>query len=183
VSDTALSGGPNRSTGVMRLHPPTDRLGMTISCTAPTVGALASARVHPSWWSRLIDWIVEARSHRVICVVLGIWLLNAFDLTFTILSHEQGLLHEQNPLARHMLQNGTPSIMLYKIGLVLIGTYPLLKFRKARITEMAALLVFLSYATLAVRWSTCYELYCAAFPDNTNIAVVTDDGEASASQP
>ncbi len=46
-----------------------------------------------------MHWVAEARSHRVICLVLGIWLLNGFDLAFTILSHEQGVLHEENPVA------------------------------------------------------------------------------------
>ena len=153
---------------------------MTVSHTAPALSALGRNHEGNTWWSRLIDWVVEARSHRVICIVAGIWILNAFDLTFTILSHEQGVLQEQNPLARHMLQNGTSSIILYKIGLVLIGTYPLLKFRRARITEMASLLVFLAYATLAVRWSTCYELYAAAIPNGTNAVLITDVGHPSA---
>lgn len=109
--------------------------------------------------ARVIEWIVEARSHRVICLVLGIWLLNGFDLAFTIISHDQGMLHEENPLARHMLAFGTASIILYKIGLVLIGSYPLLRFRAARITELGSFAILLAYALLAVHWSECYDLY------------------------
>jgi len=90
---------------------------------------------------------------------MGIWMLNAFDLAFTILSHEQGFLHEENPLARIMLSHGIASIILFKLGLVLIGSYPLLRFRKARIAELAACLVFAAYVLLAIRWSMCYELY------------------------
>jgi hypothetical protein len=125
---------------------------------------------HRGWMSRLVDWVVEARSHRVICLVLGLWLLNGFDLAFTVLSHQQGLLHEENPLARHMLSNGTTSIVLFKIGLVLIGSYPLLRFRVARITEMASLLVLAAYVVLAVRWSTYYELYTLACPHDIDFA-------------
>jgi len=109
--------------------------------------------------SRVIEWMVEARSHRVICLVLGIWLLNGFDLAFTILSHDQGMLHEENPLARHMLAYGTLSIILYKTGMVLIGSYPLLRFRAARITELGSFVILLAYAFLAVHWSECYDLY------------------------
>ena len=111
------------------------------------------------WMERFFDWVADARAHRVICLVLGIWLFNAFDLVFTIFAHEQGMLHEENPLARHMLQCGIASVVLYKTGLVLIGSYPLLRFRTARITELGAYVILIAYAFLAVRWSTCYELY------------------------
>jgi len=120
--------------------------------------------------ARVIEWIVEARSHRVICLVLGIWLLNGFDLAFTILSHEQGMLHEENPLARHMLAYGTLSIILYKIGMVLIGSYPLLRFRAARITELGSFVILLAYAFLAVHWSECYDLYSFTASHNIEMA-------------
>lgn len=120
--------------------------------------------------ARVIEWIVEARSHRVICLVLGIWLLNGFDLAFTILSNEQGMLHEENPLARHMLAYGTASIILFKTGLVLIGSYPLLRFRTARITELGSFVILLSYACLSVHWSECYDLYSFTASHNIEMA-------------
>jgi len=115
------------------------------------------------WWHYGLAWLAAARSHRVVCLIAGIWLINAFDLVFTILSHQQGMLVEQNPVAREMLVRGIPSLVLYKIGLVFIGTYPILKFRTTRISEWGALIVLIAYATLAVRWSDCYDAYCAAF--------------------
>ncbi len=142
-------------------------------------GLVIRGEVGGDWWLRLITWVAEARSHRVICVVCGIWLLNAFDLAFTLLSHEQGMLDEQNPLARQMLQNGIASIALYKVALVIIGTYPLLKFRTTRIAEMASLVVLLAYASLAIRWSVCYELYVAAFSGSMNVADLDLAGTAT----
>lgn len=115
------------------------------------------------WWDRALRWLVDARSHRVVCLIAGVWLINAFDLVFTVLSHQQGMLVEQNPVARQMLTYGVPSLVLYKIGLVFIGSYPLLKFRAARISEWGALIVLIVYAALAVRWSDCYHAYSAAF--------------------
>ena len=122
--------------------------------------------------ARLIHWVAEARSHRVICLVLGIWLLNGFDLTFTILSHEQGVLLEENPLARHMLQYGTTSIVLYKIGMVLIGSYPLLRFRRARITELGTYVILAAYTLLALHWATCFELYATTMTETANFAEI-----------
>ena len=108
---------------------------------------------------RWLEWIVEARSHRVILLVLGIWLLNGFDLAFTVIAHQQGMLHEENPLARHMLKHGTPSVILFKIGLVLIGSYPLLRFRAARISELGAFTILFAYVLLAVHWAQVVDLY------------------------
>ena len=134
-----------------------------------TTSAHATSVGRP-WWSRWIDWIVEARSHRVICLVIGIWILNGFDLAFTVLSHNLGMLSEENPIARVMLGYGTPSIVLFKIGLVLIGSYPLLRFRTARITEMGAFVILVAYAALGVHWKECYDLYAFTAMHNFELA-------------
>ena len=114
-------------------------------------------------WAKHTGLVVEGRSRRVICLVAGIWLFNAFDLALTIIAHQQGLLQEENPLARELLRHGAVPLILYKTGLVLIGSYPLLKFRAARITELGTLVVLLIYALLAARWSSCYDVYHATF--------------------
>lgn len=144
--------------------------GVAWSQTTLLPNLVAGTDTQRPWSARLLQWAVEARSHRVICLVLGTWMLNGFDLVFTILSHEQGLLHEANPLARQLLSYGTPSIILFKVGLVLIGSYPLLRYRTARVTEMAAFLILAAYVVLAIRWSICYELYAATPPDGINLA-------------
>lgn len=143
---------------------------MTSLPTTPLADSGQLARGDRPWLSRVIQWAVEARSHRVICVLIGIWLLNAFDLMFTLLSNEQGVLHEENPLARHVLQNGFVSVILFKIGLVLIGSYPLIRFRRARVTELGTYLIFAAYAVLAFRWSTYYHLCSAAAVGGTDFA-------------
>lgn len=125
----------------------------------PTVDAATFAPDGRGPFTRALDWLADSRAHRVLCIVAGIWILNAFDLILTIFAHELGVLHEENPIAQEFLQGGTLSIMLFKIGLVLLGSYPLLRFRSARIAELGALVVMIVYAFLAIRWSTCYELY------------------------
>ena len=123
-----------------------------------------------TWMSRLGDWLSEARSHRVICLILGIWLLNSFDLIFTVLAYQHGLLHEENPVARHMLQYGTPSVVLFKIGLVLIGSYPLLRFRRTRVAELGAITILMAYAMLSFHWSICFEQYTITVSQSVNFA-------------
>lgn len=128
--------------------------------------------VHPpsTPTGRFAQWFIESRAHRVICIVVGIWLLNAFDLSLTIMSNEHGMLDEQNPLARAFLRSGPLSLMLYKLGLVLIGSYPLLRFRETRIADLGAVVVFVTYAILAIRWSQCLDLYSHTFLNSANYA-------------
>jgi len=143
------------------------------SCESTSLAEPAGSLGRPrTWWEQCLHWAVEARSHRVILLVAAIWMLNAFDLTLTVLSHQQGVLDEQNPVARHMLQYGVLSVALYKVGLVLIGTYPLLRFRTARITELGTLVIVIAYATLAVRWSRCYDFYTLAHTCDVNVAEI-----------
>lgn len=148
----------------------TDTDSMNWYPTPELSNAAGSLTTHPAWALRFLHWVAEARAHRVICLVLGIWLLNGFDLAFTVISHQHGMLHEENPLARHMLQYGTASIVLYKTGLVMIGSYPLLRFRKARIAELGSFVILAAYAFLALRWSTCVELYTFTATSADNFA-------------
>ncbi len=142
--------------------------------TTPLSDAMAQPGANRTWLSDLLRWIAEARSHRVICLVLGIWVFNGFDLAFTIISHQQGMLHEENPLARHMLQYGTTSIVLYKIGLVLIGSYPFLRFRRARISELGAYTILIAYAFLAIHWSMCVDWYTITLVNDINLAGIAN---------
>ena len=154
----------------MSTLPATDTKYVSWCQTSPSVPAIELRNRRAHWWTRFIQWVVGARSHRVLCIVFGIWLINAFDLTFTILSHENGMLDEKNPVARQVLQQGTLSVALFKIGLVLIGSYPLLRFRRARITELGAIVVFVAYAALAFHWFDCIELYSMTISNPVNFA-------------
>ncbi len=140
-----------------------------------SAGVPARSEIVADWWCRCVAWVVKAHAHRVVCLVLGIWLISGFDLILTILSHEQGVLVEQNPFARHMLERGVLSLILFKTGMVCIGSYPLLKFRTVRIAECGAMVILLSYATLAVRWSDCYEAYSVALSANPHFVELTSE--------
>lgn len=160
---------------------PADTNGVNESQTSLATDAAGLSVSRESWSVRFASWVAAARAHRVICLVLGIWLLNGFDLAFTLLSHRHGLLQEQNPIARLILGtnrvgwlDGTSSIVLFKIALVLIGSYPLLRFRRLRLAELAAYLVLAVYVFLAVRWSTCFDLYAAALPGDIGLAGLED---------
>lgn len=122
-------------------------------------GLLSAERRHQTWLRSISLWLAQSRSHRIVCIVVALLLLNVFDLLFTLLAYEQGMLEEQNPLARLLLPHGILSLSLFKIGMVLIGIYPLLKFRNHRIVEMSAFIGLLIYITVAFHWNDCYHLY------------------------
>lgn len=108
---------------------------------------------------QLEELIAGSRSHRVICLVAGIWLFNAFDLILTLLAHKQGMLLEVNPVAYQVLLWGAVPIVIYKTTLVLGGSVGLLWFRSRRAAELAAIVVLAAYVLVAVRWHLCYELH------------------------
>ncbi len=108
---------------------------------------------------RLSDWVVASRSHRVLCVVGGLCLINVFDLILTLLSHSQGLLSESNPIARHILPMGPQVVAMFKLALVGGACAVLVHFRRMALSEFTSLLMFLVYAGVAIRWKLCYELY------------------------
>jgi len=103
--------------------------------------------------------LAAGRAHRVICFIACIWVLNGFDLALTALAHRHGLLLEQNPVAHHLLEQGLPLLALYKLGLVALGSYPLVRFRRTGVSEAGAAVVLLLYAFVAVRWSACLDMY------------------------
>ncbi len=89
----------------------------------------------------------------------GLWLINGFDLVLTLLAHEQGILDEQNPIARHLLPMGMPFLVAFKLGLVVTGSIIFIRYRQHRLSEMTAALLLIIYAGVAVRWHLCYQLY------------------------
>jgi len=140
---------------------------------APTAALPDMIEAPPRRRPTFQSWIRRAacaRPRRVICLVAGIWLLNGFDLVLTVLAHQQGVLYEGNPIANYLLAFGVTALVLYKIGLVLIGSYPLLRYRTARVTELGTIVILVSYAFLAVHWSECYKLYTLS--SNADVRVV-----------
>lgn len=124
-------------------------------------GELRGKAVSPAtdYVRRMLARVVAARPHRVLCMIAGVWLLNAFDLVFTVLAHQQGFLVEVNPVACCLLEWGAAWIIAYKIILVAAGSYPMVCFRTAPVAEFGAFVVFVCYFVLAAWWSECYKLY------------------------
>ncbi len=121
--------------------------------------------------------IAAGRGRRVLYLIVGIWILNAFDLLMTIRAHADGVLDEANPIAQAVLPHGTAAMVIFKLGLVALATYSLIRFRRHRCTEVASALVLVAYLGVACQWQLCYDMY---FLVNTNKVAVADFGKIDA---
>ncbi len=109
-----------------------------------------------------VDWLIHSRSQRVAWMLVGLLLINAFDVVLTLSAHTQGLLDEMNPIARAIMGRNPYAILPYKLALVLYPSMVLYTYRDRLVSEVAAAGVLLVYVFVALRWRVCYELYTMA---------------------
>ncbi|GJM25343.1 MAG: hypothetical protein DHS20C16_17580 [Phycisphaerae bacterium] len=130
-----------------------------LSGIAPAVDASA-ARIKRS---------LSARGRRVALFVIAICVINLFDLVLTIRAHRDGVLHEENPIARSILEIGPMALLVFKMSVIAGAGYVLFSFRRHRCAELACLVVLAAYVGVAVRWRICYAFYdmsTVAWQDN-----------------
>ena len=99
------------------------------------------------------------RGRRVLYLLVGVWILNAFDLSLTLRAQADGMLHERNPLARAILSFGAPAIFAFNAAAVAGATCVLYRLRSHRCAEVASVLVLFAYVGVACQWMLCYEMY------------------------
>lgn len=96
------------------------------------------------------------RSRRVMLLLAAVWVLNAFDLCFTIIESNGRFFRELNPMAAQLLD--TPvALATYKVSLVFMGSFILLKHRRRRISELGCWFLLCTYSYLWVRWAEYYD--------------------------
>jgi hypothetical protein len=103
--------------------------------------------------------IVAARGRRVIVLLLGLWIINAFDLALTLLATRDGVLYEENPIARALLAHSPYALAIFKVLTVTAASSVLIYYRRHRCSEWASALVATAYALVALQWKLCYEMY------------------------
>ena len=115
-----------------------------------------------SRWSNVAGAIRRARSdarasraRRVVLMVLFIWIVSAFDLTFTMLAHKLGGFKELNPMARHLLDK-SEVLITYKVTMVFAASLIFLAFRRRRFTEIGCWGMAVVHTILAFLWAGYY---------------------------
>jgi len=91
------------------------------------------------------------RPRRVVSLLVLVWVLNLFDLAYTIQAHRTGHFHELNPIARDLLDRPW-ALAGFKLAAVSAGSMILLSLRRHRLTELATWFLLLAYTALAIRW-------------------------------
>ena len=99
------------------------------------------------------------RGYRVLAALAAVWVLSCFDLTLTLWAQADGVLDEQNPLARALLRMGPGAILGFKIATLGLASLVMYHYRAHRFTERAIMLVLVVYAVVAVQWRCCYTMY------------------------
>jgi hypothetical protein len=108
---------------------------------------------------RALDCVKSARGRRVLYLLIGVWMLNLFDLTLTLRAWADGMMHEENPLARSLLEQDPAALLIFKLLIVAGATAILFNFRRFRCAEIASTVVLVVYTGVALQWKLCYELY------------------------
>lgn len=95
-------------------------------------------------------WLVRPR--RVLLLLAAIWILNAFDLAYTMGEAGRSGFVELNPLAAPLLHS--PHLLIaYKCSLVLLGSILLLATAWHSATEWACWFLLATYAYVGLRWT------------------------------
>ena len=100
---------------------------------------------------------MRSRPRRVVWLLVLLWMLNIFDLTYTILAYRIGDFEEMNPIASQMLQQSW-MLIAFKLTGISLGTLILLMLRRHRLAELVSWLICLVYTALAFSWMTYYSL-------------------------
>lgn len=100
-------------------------------------------------------WLTRPR--RILIALAAMWVLNIFDLGFTIAESVHGHFVEVNPIAARLLGGPVWLLASYKFSLITFGTVILLSLRKHRIAEWGAWFLFATYLYVGVRWFVYYE--------------------------
>lgn len=96
------------------------------------------------------------RPRRVLFILAAVWVLNLFDLHYTLLEAPQRHFRELNPVAAQLLCGPPHLLIAYKLLLVAIGSAIMLSLRNHRATELGCWLIFATYAFVGVCWQAYY---------------------------
>lgn len=112
------------------------------------------------------------RPRRVLLLLAAVWIVQGFDLGFTIIAHQGGTFAELNPAASWALQRGATGAIIYKGVLVGAASVILWCCRKRALSECLLWLVVAACVGLSLRWRD----YFAYFADSSHdVAIVQQD--------
>jgi Domain of unknown function (DUF5658) len=103
----------------------------------------------------------QTGDRRFFWLLVGVWIVNCFDLELTLLAAQQRMLWEVNPVVGQLLPYGPKVLTIYKFGLLGLGTAVLWRFRWHPIARKALWLIAIACVALSLVW---YQLYFGPEP-------------------
>lgn len=122
---------------------------------APPPGT-AAALIAPAAGASPAPFRWLTRSRRVLLLLAAVWVLNIFDLGFTLVETTHGHFTELNPIAAHILDGPEYVLICFKLGLLTFGSVILLTLRTLRLAELGCWMLLATYIYVAVRWYAYY---------------------------
>jgi hypothetical protein len=118
----------------------------------------------PHLWSRF-RWLTRPR--RILLLLGAVWVLNVFDLGYTLLEATRGSFVEMNPVAAPLLAAPTYALVVYKAALVITSSAILLVLRRHRVVEVGCWFLLAVYVYVATRWILYYQDLLSGVDDPT----------------
>lgn len=144
-----------------------DIVGVTILGTTPldvrTEDAGQFAEPIDLASDRGFNWLNRPR--RVLLALAAIWIINVFDLGYTLQESLSSCFVELNPLAARLIGASPATLIAYKTLLIVGSSTILLLHRRQRVTELACWLLLSVYLCVAGCWQTYYEHRLVALDD------------------
>jgi hypothetical protein len=97
------------------------------------------------------------RAHRVLLLLVAVWVLHTFDLKFTMAESTQSHFVELNPIAARLIGGPEVSLVVYKLGLLGFGTAILIYLRRHSVAELGCWFLLSASFYVGARWFVYYE--------------------------
>ncbi len=92
------------------------------------------------------------RTRRIIFLLVFIWVINLFDLAFTLTMVGTEEFVEMNPFARMLLMHSPTTLMVFKISVLVMASTVFMIFRRHWLTEAGCWILSGAYAGVAFLW-------------------------------
>ena len=93
----------------------------------------------------------------MLLALASIWVINLFDLGYTLLESLYNGFVEMNPVAAGLIGGDPHMLVAYKLGLLGSSSAILLWYRRHRVSEIGCWFLLVVYLHVAVCWCLYYE--------------------------
>ena len=139
--------------GAQPATPLTDSTRLPAQTSAAGASQGTAVSIRPRLWNRF-RWLTRPR--RILLLLGAVWVLNVFDLGYTVLEATRHSFVEMNPVAAPLLAAPTYVLVIYKAALVAASSALLLVLRRHRVVEVGCWFLLAVYSCVAGRWILYY---------------------------